>query len=75
MKVKKLLEKLSKVNPEAQICLADFEGETHIKACGLEMGWYLDGEYFPEKYTADDNAQSEKEFKKMTKKPKVVCIY
>ena len=80
MKVKELIEQLTKLDPELDVILQkDSEGNGYCTLAGVDADVVYDkdesGMAYSMDWTAEDADMTEKEWNKMKKKPRVVVLY
>jgi len=55
MKVKELIEKLKELDENTEVILsADEEGNYYNNLRNIEEGYFIEGEYYSEEWSADD---------------------
>jgi len=80
MKVKELINKLNKLDPESQVILQkDSEGNGYSPCYGVEAAVYIaessySGSVYSLKFTAEDNCMEEDEWERLKRNKKNKCV-
>jgi hypothetical protein len=81
MKVRELIEELSKFDPDAELIMQKYaEGNGYSPLAGVDTGYYIpdstwSGLFYDDEFTAEDNCMDDEEYAELIKSPLSIVLF